>query len=84
MADQPTIKWNKRFTYPAGSRSVVRGSRHYDLGKEKLPSVTTILSAAQSQEKRDSLAAWRTRVGEDEATRIVDQAAARATAKHAD
>ena len=83
MADQPTIKWNKRFTYPAGSRSVVRGSRHYDLGKEKLPSVTTILSATQSQEKRDSLAAWRTRVGEDEATRIVDQAAERGTAMHA-
>ena len=83
MADQPTIKWNKRFTYPAGSRSVVRGSRHYDLGKEKLPSVTTILSATQSQEKRDSLAAWRTRVGEDEATRIMDQAAERGTAMHA-
>ena len=82
MADQPTIKWNKRFTYPAGSRSVVRGSRHYDLGKEKLPSVTTILSATQSQEKRDSLAAWRTRVGEDEATRIMDQAAERGTAMH--
>jgi hypothetical protein len=31
----------------------------YDVGKDKLPSVTTILAATQSQEKQASLAAWR-------------------------
>jgi hypothetical protein len=35
----------------------------YDVGKDKLPSVTTILAATQSQEKQASLAAWRARVG---------------------
>jgi genome maintenance exonuclease 1 len=44
--------------------------------------VTTILSATQSAEKRESLAAWRLRVGEAEATRIVDSAGARGTAMH--
>jgi hypothetical protein len=35
--------------------------------EDKLPSVTTILAATQSQEKQASLAAWRARVGTDEA-----------------
>jgi genome maintenance exonuclease 1 len=51
-------------------------------GKEKLPSVTTILSGTQDPGKADSLKAWRTRVGEAAATRIVDEAAARGTAMH--
>jgi hypothetical protein len=33
------------------------------LVEDKLPSVTTILAATQSQEKQASLAAWRARVG---------------------
>jgi len=61
---------------------MVEGQRHYILNKEKLPSVTTILSATQSAEKRESLAAWRLRVGEETATRIVDSAGARGTAMH--
>ena len=61
---------------------MVEGQRHYILNKEKLPSVTTILSATQSAEKRESLAKWRERVGEAEATRIVDSAGARGTAMH--
>ena len=44
--------------------------------------MTTILSATQSAEKRESLAKWRERVGEAEATRIVDSAGARGTAMH--
>ena len=40
------------------------------------------MSATQSAEKRESLAAWREKVGEDEAARIVDSAAARGTAMH--
>jgi len=61
---------------------MVEGQRHYILNEEKLPSVTTILSATQSAEKRESLAKWRERVGEAEATRIVDSAGARGTAMH--
>ena len=47
-----------------------------------MPSVTTILSATQDPEKAQSLKAWRDRVGEASATRIVDEAAARGTAMH--
>ena len=50
--------------------------------KEKLPSVTTILKATESEEKRASLAAWRERMGEETATRIVDESGARGTAMH--
>ena len=78
------IKWNKLYTYPKSTRSLIHGKRHYDVGtKDKLPSVTTILSATQSEEKKASLKAWADRVGKDEATRIKDQAAARGTTMHA-
>lgn len=77
------IKWNKRFKYPTSSRSVIRGSRHYDLGEEKLPSVTTILSTTQSAEKIASLAKWKERVGSIEADKIKNEAANRGTAMHA-
>ena len=50
------MKWNKRFEYPASIRSVINGGRHYDIGQEKLPSVTTILQATQSTEKKAILA----------------------------
>jgi genome maintenance exonuclease 1 len=64
-------------------REVINGKRHYNINeKEKLPSVTTILSATQSADKTASLAAWRVRVGEDNAARIVDTAGARGTAMH--
>ena len=62
---------------------MIEGQRHYVINdKNKLPSVTTILSATQSEEKRESLQRWRDRVGEAEATRIVDQSGARGTAMH--
>ena len=76
------MKRNSSYRYPKTVREMVEGQRHYILNKEKLPSVTTILSATQSEEKRESLAKWRERVGEAEATRIVDSAGARGTAMH--
>jgi len=77
------MKWNKLYDYPTSQRSMIRGQRHYDVGtSDKLPSVTTILSATQSEEKRESLKRWMERVGKDEATRTKDQAAARGTAMH--
>ena len=77
------MKWNKRFTYPTSSRSLISGSRHYDIGQEKLPSVTTILAAPQSEEKRQSLQRWKDRVGLDAADQIKNEAANRGTAMHA-
>ena len=79
------MKKNKKFIYPKCVRSNVDGRRVYDIdnGKYKLPSVTTILvSYPKSAEKRESLAAWRNRVGEDSAARIVASSGARGTAMH--
>ena len=63
-------------------RSLINGKRHYDVGEEKLPSVTTILSATQSEEKKKSLADWRARMGPQYADRVKDLAAMRGTAMH--
>ena len=76
------MKWNRKFIYPTSSRSLINDERHYDVDAEKLPSVTTILQATQSDEKRLALEAWKARVGNDEATRTKDQAAERGTAMH--
>ena len=76
------MKRKSNYRYPKSLRETIDGKRHYVYGKEKLPSVTTILSATQSPEKTASLSAWRQRVGEAEATRIVDTAGARGTAMH--
>ena len=74
--------WNKRFTYPSSTRSLVMGRRHYEIGTDKLPSVTTILSQTQSEEKRKSLANWQARLGKQNADRIRDISALRGTAMH--
>ena len=76
------MKWNKQFEYPASMRSSVEGKRHYEITGEKLPSVTTILGATQSDEKKESIAKWTARVGEDEAIRVRDQAASRGSNMH--
>ena len=76
------MKWNKRFSYPPSTRSLVMGQRHYEIDNEKLPSVTTILSQTQSEEKRKSLANWQARMGQQNADRIRDISAMRGTAMH--
>ena len=63
-------------------RSLIDGKRHYDIGDDKLPSVTTILSATQSEEKKKSLADWKARMGAQSADRIRDISAMRGTAMH--
>ena len=74
--------WNKKFEYPKSQRSLIQGKRHYDIGQTKLPSVTTILSATQSEEKRQALADWKARMGDQQADRVRDIAAMRGTAMH--
>ena len=76
------MKWNKLYEYPKSMRSLVKDERHYDIGSSKLPSVTTILAATQSDEKRASLEAWKNKVGGIEADRIKNTAANRGTAMH--
>ena len=68
------MKWNKKFSYPKSTRSLVSGSRHYSLDGSNLPSVTSILSMTKSPEEKAALAAWKERVGEAEAERIKNEA----------
>ena len=76
------MKLNKSYVYPKTTRETIDGKRHYAVDSYKLPSVTTILPATQSAEKRESLANWRKREGEENAARIVEQSGARGTAMH--
>ena len=76
------MKWNKLYKYPKTVRSKVDGERIYEVDNEKLPSVTTILGATQSDEKRESLAKWIAKKGKTEADRVKNEAAARGTAMH--
>ena len=76
------MQWNKLYHYPPSSRSTTDGIRTYDVGNEKLPSVTTILQATQSEEKRRKLAEWRAIKGKVEADRIKQQSASRGSNMH--
>jgi len=76
------MKWNTKFSYPNSMRSMVSGSRMYAVNQEKLPSVTSILQATQSEEKKASLANWKARVGTTEANRIKNDASSRGTSMH--
>ena len=76
------MQWNNKFTYPKSMRSMVSGSRMYAVNQQKLPSVTSILQATQSEEKKASLANWKARVGAAEANRIKNDASSRGTSMH--
>ena len=76
------MKWNKLYHYPPCVRSTTDVIRTYNVGNENLPSVTSILQATQSDEKRASLARWQAKVGKNEATRVKEQAASRGSNMH--
>ena len=76
------MQWNNKFSYPKSMRSMVSGSRMYAVNQQKLPSVTSILQATQSEEKKASLANWKARVGTAEANRIKNDASSRGTSMH--
>ena len=76
------MKWNKLYKYPPCTRSTTDGLRTYAVGKEKLPSVTTILQATQTPEKLEFFKRWRAQKGEEEADRIKNEAASRGTNLH--
>jgi len=76
------LKRENKYDYKQYTRQEEHGSRTYNVGEKKIPSVTTILSATQSEEKKASLDRWRERVGYQEAQRITQQAATRGTEMH--
>jgi|TARA_R100001086_G_scaffold5692_2_gene3586 hypothetical protein len=74
------IPLRKKFTYVSLRQNDTPEGRHYVYGEQKLPSVTTILSA--TKEDREALDAWIERVGQEEADRIKNEAAAVGTHMH--
>ena len=76
------MKWSNKFTYPKSTRSIEDGYRKYFLDEEKLPSVTTILSATKSEEEKAAIKNWQERVGFKEANRIKTEASSRGTSMH--
>ena len=74
--------WNSKFIYPKSTKSIISGSRHYSVNKENLPSVTTILKATESEEKKAKLAAWKERVGHKQAEIISREATTRGSSMH--
>ena len=76
------MKWNNKFNYPKSSRSMEYRMRKYLFGKEKLPSVTTILQATKSEEDKAALENWKQRVGAVQANKIKTEASNRGTSMH--
>lgn len=75
---------NTPYPYQELKRKSVNGKRLYENPwGEPVPSVTTILDKTKPKEKREALNNWKQRVGEDEAQRIVTEAANTGTYMHA-
>jgi len=72
-----------KYPYKILEKGDYNGSRKYHApGGQKLPSVTTILSATSSEEKKQGLEAWRKRVGYAQAEAITLEAGSRGTRMH--
>jgi hypothetical protein len=72
-----------KFDYPKLSRNSVEGRRLYSTPTgHRVPSVTTILDATKSEEKKQALANWRNKVGHANAQQIVTEAANHGTSMH--
>ncbi len=72
-----------KFQYVSISRETINGERKYATPDgDKLPSVTTILSATAPKEKMQALYEWRKRVGAVKAQEITTEASSRGTRMH--
>lgn len=72
-----------KFPYKILSRESVNGKRLYSCPNgERLPSVTTILSATKSEESRKALDNWRKYKGAEKAAEITATAGSRGTRMH--
>ena len=77
-----TWKVINKYSYPKSMRSIYKGSRHYDVGGDKYPSVTSILELTKPQEDKDALLAWKKDVGFKQAALISKQSSERGTNLH--
>ena len=73
------MKKNTKYSYTPGQRFEVHGSRQYDFGEGRLPSVTSILSRTKDQ---TFLKKWKAKVGEANAEMIKNHSSKRGTSMH--
>ena len=73
------MKHNDKYNYHRGTRITDHGTRVYEIGGFKLPSVTTILAKTKDQEY---LTKWKAKVGYEEAERIKNLSSKRGTSMH--
>ena len=73
------MKRNNKYNYHQGTRITDHGTRVYEIGGFKLPSVTTILAKTKDQEY---LNRWKAKVGYEEAERIKNLSSKRGTSMH--
>ena len=74
---------NEQFNYTDLKRTDSPSGRLYLCPDgSKVPSVTTILNKTKTEEKKQALANWKARVGEQAAQQIVTEAAGRGTSMH--
>ena len=77
-----TWKISNQFVYPKSMRSIYNGSRHYDVGGAKYPSVTSIISQTKSQKDIEALNNWKKDVGFDVAAKVSKESSDRGTEMH--
>ena len=74
-----TLKKSNKYRYISGQRYEHHGSRTYDFGGIRLPSVTTVLAKTKNQEY---LTAWKNKVGHEKAESIKNYSSKRGTSMH--
>lgn len=73
------IKYSDKYKYVSGQMYEHHGSRMYDFGGQKLPSVTTILGLTKDQ---TFLKDWQAKVGHEKAEQIKNHSSKRGTSVH--
>ena len=73
------MKKNNKYKYVSGQKYEHHGSRTYDFGDERLPSVTTILAKTKDQ---SYLTNWKNKVGHEKAEAIKNHSSKRGTSMH--
>ena len=73
------MKNSNKYRYMSGQRYEHHGSRTYDFGGARLPSVTTVLAKTKDQ---SYLTAWKNKVGHEKAESIKNYSSKRGTSMH--
>ena len=73
------MKKSNKYRYISGQRYEHHGSRTYDFGGGRLPSVTTVLGKTKDQ---SFLTAWKNKVGHEKAESIKNYSSKRGTSMH--